>query len=230
MHDPRETSPSGRTFTVEYLGNVVGAPPVVYLNVEIDLMKHADRWTRSSAASRSGSAATPARCPTATSAIWDAALYDYDGVYDTESTLDKADRLLHHETLMTHAMLFTGVDVRRRRTPRRWRVENSWGDEKADKGFWTMNDNWFGEYVFEIAVRRDALPAELQAALDAGADRAARLGPDGRPRPLRQGGSAYDWGSGTAPPAATRPKAPTVLRAPARRWVSSRLAVDSTSS
>ena len=90
--------------------------------------------------------------------IWDAALYDYDAVYDTDFTLDKAERLLYHETLMTHAMLFTGVDVVDG-APRRWRVENSWGDEKADRGFWTMNDSWFGEYVFEIAVRRAALPA-----------------------------------------------------------------------
>ena len=30
-----------------------------------------------------------------------------------------------------------------------------------------MNDSWFEEYVFEIAARRDALPAELQSALDA---------------------------------------------------------------
>ena len=28
-----------------------------------------------------------------------------------------------------------------------------------------MNDSWFAEHVFEIAVRRDALAAELQAAL-----------------------------------------------------------------
>ena len=45
-----------------------------------------------------------------------------------------------------------------------------------------MNDNWFDEYVFEIAARRSALPPELQEALDAGADRAAGLGPDGRAR------------------------------------------------
>ena len=84
--------------------------------------------------------------------------------------LDKADRLLHHDTMMTHAMLFTGVDVVAGPdgvdVPRRWRVENSWGGEKADKGFWTMNDNWFGEHVFEIAVRRSELPAQLQPALD----------------------------------------------------------------
>ncbi|MGH8988336.1 MAG: aminopeptidase C, partial [Acidimicrobiales bacterium] len=39
VHDPRPSSPVGRTFTVEYLGNVVGAPPVTYLNVEMPAMK-----------------------------------------------------------------------------------------------------------------------------------------------------------------------------------------------
>jgi bleomycin hydrolase len=66
---------------------------------------------------------------------------------------------------MTHAMLFTGVDLVDER-PRRWRVENSWGDEGGSDGFYTMNDNWFDEHVFEIACRRDRLSSELQAALD----------------------------------------------------------------
>ena len=101
----------------------------------------------------------------ATLGIWDAKLFDYVAVYNVTSDLSKADRLLHHESLMTHAMLFTGVDLLDG-APRRWRVENSWGSEKGDKGFMTMNDNWFGEYVFEIAVRRDALPADLQSALE----------------------------------------------------------------
>src|SRR5207244_1833164 len=39
VHDPRPSSPSGRTFTVEYLGNVVGGEPVKYLNAGIDVMK-----------------------------------------------------------------------------------------------------------------------------------------------------------------------------------------------
>ena len=49
--------------------------------------------------------------------------------------------------------------------PRRWRVENSWGDESGVKGFYTMNDSWFDEHMFEIAARRSALPPELQEAL-----------------------------------------------------------------
>ena len=36
VDDPGASSPYGRTFTVEYLGNVVGAPRVTYLNVEVD--------------------------------------------------------------------------------------------------------------------------------------------------------------------------------------------------
>jgi bleomycin hydrolase len=51
--------------------------------------------------------------------------------------------------------------------PRRWRVENSWGAEKYDKGFCTMDSSWFDEYVFEVVVRKDRLPAELRAALSA---------------------------------------------------------------
>ena len=39
VHDPRESSPEGATFTVEYLGNVVDAPPIRYLNIDIQLMK-----------------------------------------------------------------------------------------------------------------------------------------------------------------------------------------------
>jgi bleomycin hydrolase len=164
VHDPRPGSPVGRTFTVDYLGNIVDAPPVVYLNVEVDLLKRLAMDTIT------GGEPVWFGCDVAKQmrgdlGYWDARLYDYDAVYDTAFTLDKSDRLLHHETLMTHAMLFTGVDVVDD-APRRWRVENSWGDEKGDAGFWTMNDSWFGEHVFEIAVRRSALPAGLVAALD----------------------------------------------------------------
>ena len=67
---------------------------------------------------------------------------------------------------MTHAMLFTGVDVVDGRS-RRWRVENSWGDENGRKGFYVMNDSWFDEHMFEIAARRSALSPEFQEALDA---------------------------------------------------------------
>jgi bleomycin hydrolase len=165
VHDPRPSSPQGRTFTVDYLGNVVGGPPVIYLNVSIPLIK--------SIAAQTLQGGEPVwfgcdvgKMMSNDYGIWDASLYDLPSVYDTAFALAKADRLAYHETQMTHAMLFTGVDVLDGVT-RKWRVENSWGSDRGKDGFYTMNDSWFDEYVFEIAARRSALPADLQQALDA---------------------------------------------------------------
>jgi bleomycin hydrolase len=163
VNDPRPSSPMGRTFTVDYLGNTIGGPPVTYLNVAIPVIK--DIATRT----LQGGEPVWFGCDVGKMmsndyGVWDASLYDLPAVYDTAFALDKADRLIYHETQMTHAMLFTGVDVLDGVT-RRWRVENSWGSDRGKDGFYTMNDSWFDQYVFEIAARRVALPEELQQAL-----------------------------------------------------------------
>ena len=163
VDDPRATSPRGRTFTVDFLGNVLDER-VIYLNVEPGLMK------RVAAEAIAGGEPVWFGCDVGQQmrrdlGVWDARLFDYAGVYGTPFTLDKAGRLDYHETQMTHAMLFTGVDLMGE-TPRRWRVENSWGDANGEKGFYTMTDSWFDEYVFEIAAHKSALPPELRAALD----------------------------------------------------------------
>jgi bleomycin hydrolase len=165
VHDPRPSSPVGRTFTVEYLGNVVGGPQVIYLNVDMSVIKDI------AAKTLQGGEPVWFGCDVGKMmsndyGVWDASLYDLPSVYDTGFGLDKAARLAYHETQMTHAMLFTGVDVLDG-VPRRWRVENSWGTDRGKDGFYTMNDSWFDEYVFEIAARRSALPADLQQALSA---------------------------------------------------------------
>ncbi len=164
VHDPRKTSPMGRTFTIEYLGNTVGGSPIRYLNVDIDLMKDITmRLLQDGKPVWMG-------CDTSKQmhrdlGLWDAQLFDYPGVYGSEFSLDKAARLEYHQTRMTHAMLFTGVDVVDGQ-PRRWRVENSWDSKVGDKGFFLMNDSWFAEYMFEIAAPKSYLPTELQEALD----------------------------------------------------------------
>jgi bleomycin hydrolase len=165
VHDPRPSSPTGRTFTVKYLGNVLGAPPVTYLNIDMSLLKDITARTLENG-EPVWFGCDVGKMMSNDFGIWDVNLYDLACVYDTEFTLDKADRLLYGETQMTHAMLFTGVDVLDGAT-RRWRVENSWGSDKGKDGFYTMNDSWFDEYVFEIAARRELLPPELAEALAA---------------------------------------------------------------
>lgn len=98
--------------------------------------------------------------------LWDAHLFDYEGLYGVDFEMTKAQRLLTSDSLMTHAMVFTGMDLAEDGTTvNRWRVENSWGADEADKGFWTMSDSWFEEYVFEVAVPASRLPEEYRRAL-----------------------------------------------------------------
>ena len=94
--------------------------------------------------------------------------------------MDKAERLEYHQTAMTHAMLFTGVDVVDGK-PRRWRVENSWDDKVGDKGFFLMNDSWFAEYMFEISAPKSYLPADLPGSPGSGTGSPPSLGPHGQP-------------------------------------------------
>ena len=96
--------------------------------------------------------------------IWDKNLYDYGSSTRRPSTWTRRTRLNYHETQMTHAMLFTGVDLVDDTPPLAGREQL--GRRVRQEGLFRMNDNWFDEYVFEIAARRSELPPELQEALD----------------------------------------------------------------
>jgi len=165
VNDPRDSSPLMRTYTVECLGNVVGGDLVKYLNIDTDTMKSLTQQTL-----EDGTAVWMG-CDVGKMfrrdvGVWDAKLFDYESVYGTPLGFNKAERLNYHQTLMTHAMLFTGVDVVDG-TPRKWRVENSWGDESVgEMGFQVMNDSWFDEYMFEVAIEKKYLSPEMIAALD----------------------------------------------------------------
>jgi bleomycin hydrolase len=164
VHDPRPDHPFNRTYTVKYLGNVVGGKPVTYLNVDIDLMKSLTREALE-AGEPVWFGCDVGKMMHRNLGLWDANLYQLDDLYGLDIGLDKPGRLLYHDTLMTHAMLFTGVDAFDGGV-RRWRVENSWGEKSGVRGYFTMNDNWFSEYVFEIATQQEMLSPDLQAALE----------------------------------------------------------------
>ena len=177
VHDPRSTSPAGRCFTVAHLGNVIGGDHdggVRYVNAGIDVIKDATRRSIAERGEPVWMGCDVGKMMHRELGLWDANLFDYAGVYGVDAVHDKGERLAYHQTLMTHAMMFTGVDTDLgtdeadgTEVPRRWRVENSWGAENGVKGFYTMNDNWFDEHVFEVAVHRDLVPDELVAALGA---------------------------------------------------------------
>ena len=163
VNDPRNEY--YRTYTVDFLQNVAGGPPVVYLNVPSDEMKDiTQRLLEDGIPVWMG--CDVGKNMARKRGLWDADLYDLKGLYGIQFGMEKADRLRFGQTMMTHAMLFTGVDVVDGK-PRRWRVENSWGSEDSgEKGFYTMNDNWYDEHMFEIAAPKDYLTDEMKSGLE----------------------------------------------------------------
>jgi len=93
-------------------------------------------------------------------------VYDYELVYGTRFKLDKAGRLDYGHSRMTHAMVFTGVDLDDSGKPIKWRVENSWGTKLGDKGYMVMADRWFDEFLYEVMVSKKHLSPQLLEVLD----------------------------------------------------------------
>mmetsp|Transcript_320 Transcript_320/g.584 ORF Transcript_320/g.584 Transcript_320/m.584 type:complete len:456 (+) Transcript_320:41-1408(+) len=162
VNDPR--NPFMQTYTVDYLQSVVGGDPVVYLNVDAETMKRITQQ-QLEAGEAVWMGCDVGKQLHRESGVWDKEMFQYQELYGVSYGMNKAQRLLHGQTLMTHAMMFTGVDVVEGR-PLRWRVENSWGENSGEKGFYTMNDNWFEEHMFEIAAPRSYLSEEMLQCLD----------------------------------------------------------------
>jgi len=165
INAPTKDKPFNKMYTVQYLGNIVGAHPVRYLNVDLELLKKAAKqmiideqpvWF--------GCDVAPMMEKNL--GVLDFEIYDYELVLGTKFELNKAGRLDYGHSCMTHAMLFTGVDIDDSGKPIKWRVENSWGKENGDKGYLLMTDKWFDEYLYEVAVKKKYLSSELLQILD----------------------------------------------------------------
>jgi len=165
INAPTKDKPYQTLYTVQYLGNIVGRRGVRYLNVDIETLKKATAdmivdghvvWF----------GCDVGKMLERDMGVLDPDVYDYELVYGTAFNLDKAGRLDYGHSRMTHAMLFTGVDLDEAGVPIKWRVENSWGTKLGDKGYLMMTDRWFDEYLYEVTVSKKYLSPELLEVLD----------------------------------------------------------------
>ncbi|MFQ6966343.1 MAG: C1 family peptidase [Bifidobacterium breve] len=167
VDDPRKEHPKGRKIAIEHLGNVVGGDATEYLNVPNQFMKDCVRRVLVEQGIPVWFGAECGPMMDREAGAWATDLFEYDRVYGVRFDLSKEQRVRFGNSAMDHAMAFAGVDVADDGTTTgRWRVENSWGDKIADKGYFTMSDDWFTEYVYEVAVPKALLPEEYQKALE----------------------------------------------------------------
>jgi len=159
--DPRPNHPTGQTYTVDCLGNVVGAKPIQYNNQSVETLMEL--------ASKSIKAGEPVWFGCDVSKFFSRKrgilamdIFDYELVFGTQVNvgLSKADRLIYGDCAMNHAMVLTGVHEQEGQVSK-WRIENSWGKDSGHDGYITMTSDWFKEWVFEIVVDKSHCPKEV---------------------------------------------------------------------
>lgn len=150
INDPRNLY--NQLFTVDKLNNVVDGKPVEYVNVEIDEIKRvAIAMIKNNEPIFFG--CDVGKFSDRKLGILDTRGYNYTDVFNTGLNMLKEQRLRTGLSLMTHAMVITGVHLVDDK-PVRWKIQNSWGHERGDNGNFTMTDAWFDEYVYQIVTQR----------------------------------------------------------------------------
>ena len=91
--------------------------------------------------------------------------YDYDSLFGTTFGMDKKQRIQTFASGSTHAMTLMAVDLDANGKPKKWMVENSWG-QVGYKGHLIMTDQWFDEYMFRLAGNKKYVPAKVLELLE----------------------------------------------------------------
>ncbi|MBR2295460.1 MAG: C1 family peptidase [Clostridiales bacterium] len=166
INAPTKDKPYNNTYTVQYLGNVVdGAYPVKYLNLPMDDLRDlAIRQLKDGNAVWFGS--DVGQFSDRKGGYLTSDILRVDELFNTKFGMTKEERLDYGDSMMTHAMVITGVDLDHNDRPLRWKVENSWGEDVGEKGFYVMDDEWFGEFAFQILLQRKYLSEDQKKAFD----------------------------------------------------------------
>ena len=166
INAPTTDKPYGKSYTVDMLGNVVGSRPVRYLNVPMDRLKEL-AIAQMKAGETVWFGSDVGQVSNRKAGILATDVYDFEASMDIHLTQDKAGRLDYAESLMTHAMVLTGVDLDEAGQSRKWKVENSWGDKVGTDGYFVASDAWMDEYTYQIVVRKEFLTPDELAAYEA---------------------------------------------------------------
>ena len=165
INAPTSDKPYYHSYSVKFLGNIAEDGGVHYVNLPIDSLK------RAAIAQLKDGLPVWFGCDVDQNYLQDDGMMgistmDADGLFGVPvmASLDKAARLGYGESLMTHAMVFQGVNLDDDGKPKLWRVENSWGKDHGHDGYDLMTDDWFSEYVYQVVVDKKYLTDEELAA------------------------------------------------------------------
>lgn len=164
INAPTKDKPYNRLYTIDMLGTVVGGKEIRHLNLDMKTFKELTiKQLQDGESVWFG--CDVGQSSTRDSGIMALDIYSVEETLDIDLTMSKAQRLDYGESLMTHAMVITGVDLVND-IAKKWKVENSWGDKVGSKGYFVMSDDWFEEFTYQVVINKKYLSDELKTIVE----------------------------------------------------------------
>lgn len=86
-------------------------------------------------------------------------VYDYESFYGVGFDFDKKVGIYSRDSAPNHSMVLVGYDEAEGKVAK-WKIENSWGTDRGDDGFFLMTDEWFDLFGYSIVLHKDNLSPE----------------------------------------------------------------------
>ncbi len=156
INAPTSDKEFDQCYTVEFLGNVKEGQQIHYLNLPIEkLIDYSKAQLKDGEPVWFG--CDVGQWSDRDLGIMDTELFNYEELLNTKFSLDKGQRLQYGESILTHAMVFTGVNLDEQEEAQRWKVQNSWGEKVGEDGFFIMSNDWFKEFNYEVVIHKKYL-------------------------------------------------------------------------
>ncbi|NMN00405.1 aminopeptidase [Bifidobacterium sp. DSM 109958] len=165
VNAPLKSRPYWRRYELAYTGNVAEAGLMGFVNVPLDAFRKA-AVDQLAAGHPIWFACDCTQFALRKAGIFDRASVRVDELFGTEFTFDKAQGLEYGDSPSNHAMTLTGVNLDEQGRPDRWKVENSWGKDNGEDGYFVASADWFDRFVQELIIRREYLDERTLAAAD----------------------------------------------------------------
>ena len=166
INAPTKSKPFYKSYTVKYLGNVAGGKIVKHLNLPMERLKELilaqlkDNkivWFGSDVSSYGDRMR----------GVWDDREFDFKSLLDLDIKMEKGESLDFRSSAMNHAMCITGVAFDEKGKPTKWKIENSWGNDRGREGYFMMSDSWFDQFTYQAVIDKKYLSEEELAAYNA---------------------------------------------------------------
>ena len=165
VNSPMEGRPFYRAYQSKDVNNMKGGKPMRFIHLPIEEL---EKYTSRSIEEGEGVwfAADVSPFFNGSLGTLDQGIWDYSAIYGTDFNMNKTDRILYHQSSANHAMMFTGFNESTDGNIDRWQVENSWGRNTGDSGYFIMSPQWFRDYVYEVIIDKKYLPENILNLLD----------------------------------------------------------------